>query len=224
MRVLIVEDDRDLALAMSEYLELHQVECDFAYNGASGMELALSEHYDCLIFDNMLPKVQGVEACKLLREQGLTTPILMLTACDTQADELAGFDAGLDDFVTKPCAMPILMARLQALYRRQNPLVDCIKLNDLSIFPKEHRAERAGQKLKLPPICWKILLILARQSPQVVSKAELVERIWPDEEVDEGTLNVHLHQLRKIVDKPFTQSLIQTHVGVGLSLTAGDNA
>ena len=224
MKVLIVEDDRELALAVSEYLELHEIECDFAYNGASGIELARSQRYDCLILDNMLPKVQGVEVCKSLRAQGVDLPILMLTACDTQADQLAGFEAGLDDFVTKPCAMPILLARLQALYRRRHPERECIQISDLLIYPKEHRAERANQALKLPPISWKILLLLARNSPRVVSKSELVEQVWPHEEVDEGTLNVHLHQLRKILDKPFPKPLVHTHVGLGLSIHDDEEA
>lgn len=220
MRVLIIEDDRELALAMSEYLELNQVQCDFAYNGASGIELAKSQPFDCLILDNMLPKVQGVEVCKRLREDGLNTPILMLTACDTQSDQLAGFEAGLDDFVTKPCSMPILLARLQALYRRNNPEQDVLRIADLCIFPKERRVTRSKQTIKLPPISWKILLQLARKYPAVVSKTELIDTIWPDEEADEATLNVHIHQVRKLIDKPFSKALIKTHVGVGLSLYA----
>lgn len=222
MRVLIVEDDRELALAISEYLELHQVQCDFAYNGATGIALAKSQTYDCLILDNMLPKISGIEACKILRGDGVDIPILMLTACDTQADQLTGFDVGLDDFVTKPCSMPILLARLQALYRRNNPERDCLQIADLCLFPKERRVTRSDQTIKLPPISWKILLQLARKHPSVVSKTELIETIWPDEEVDEATLNVHIHQVRKLVDKPFSTALIKTHVGAGLSLSIED--
>lgn len=224
MRVLIVEDDRELALAISEYLELHQVRCDFAYNGATGIALAKSQTYDCLILDNMLPKISGIEACKILREDSIDIPILMLTACDTQADQLTGFDVGLDDFVTKPCSMPILLARLQALYRRHNPERDCLQIADLCLFPQERRVTRSGQSIKLPPISWKILLQLARKHPSVVSKTELIETIWPDEEVDEATLNVHIHQVRKLVDKPFSTALIKTHIGAGLSLSTEDNS
>lgn len=220
MRILIVEDDRDLALAMSEYLELHRIECDFAYNGTSAINLALQGGYDSLILDNMLPRVTGIEVCRQLRAQGVDTPILMLTACDTDADQLEGFGAGLDDYVTKPCAMPLLLARLKALYRRQHPERDCLQIADLTIYPREHRASRGGYPLKLAPTSWRILLLLARRSPAVVSKAEIAQHVWPDDEVEEGTLNVHLHQLRKIVDKPFERPLIQTHVGVGLALTA----
>lgn len=221
MRILIVEDDRDLALAMSEYLELHQIECDFAYNGAMGVELAKSQSYDCLILDNVLPKIQGIEACKILRANMVHTPILMLTACDTQADQLAGFNAGLDDFVTKPCSMPILLARLQALYRRQNPEKDLIEIGDLCIYPKEHRVTRSDSVIKLPPISWEILLLLAKKSPCVVSRSELIEHIWPHEDTPEGTLNVHIHQLRKLIDKSFPVSLIKTHIGIGLSISNG---
>ncbi|ASK18652.1 response regulator transcription factor [Halomonas sp. XH26] len=218
MKILIIEDDRDLALAISEYLELHRVECDFAYTGASGITLASQQHYDGLILDNMLPKVQGIDVCRQLRANGVDTPILMLTACDMEGDQMEGFNAGVDDYVIKPCTMPLLLARLNALYRRRHPERECIRIADLRIYPKEHRAIRAEQELKLTPTSWKILLLLARRSPAVVSRNEIVEHVWPGEEVEEGTVNVHLHQLRKVVDKPFEQLLIHTHVGVGLSL------
>lgn len=219
MKTLIIEDDIDLALAMSEYLELHHVECDFAYNGASGIGLATTQRYDCLVLDNMLPKVQGIDVCRQLRDHGVDTPILMLTACDTDSDQLAGFGAGVDDFVIKPCPMPLLLARLNALYRRGNPERESIWIADLRIYPKEHRAFRADTELKLTPTSWSILLFLARRSPSVVSRLEIEQHIWPQENVEDGTLNVHLHQLRKVVDKPFDHSLIRTHVGVGLSLS-----
>ncbi|AKO53873.1 XRE family transcriptional regulator [Marinobacter psychrophilus] len=219
MKTLIIEDDRDLALAISEYLELHNVECDFAYNGASGITLALQHRYDCLILDNMLPKVSGTDVCRQLRANGIDTPILMLTACDMEADQLNAFSAGLDDYVIKPCAMPLLLARLNSLYRRDNPERECIQIADLRIYPKEYRAIRSEQELKLTPTSWKILLFLARRSPVVVSRNEIEEHIWLDEDVEEGTVNVHLHQLRKVVDKPFNCPLIHTHVGIGLSLS-----
>lgn len=219
MKILIVEDDRDLALAISEFLELHNIACDFASNGTQAISLASRETYDGMILDNMLPRLTGVEVCRMLRGEGVDTPILMLTACDTETDQLAGFSAGLDDYVTKPCAMPLLLARLRALQRRLYPERDCLQIADLTIYPREYKACRGGQSLKLAPISWRILLLLARRSPAVVSKTEIARRVWPDDEVEEGTVNVHLHQLRKIVDKPFANPLIQTHVGIGLALT-----
>lgn len=216
--MLIVEDDKDLSLSISEYLEIQGVECDFAYNGKTGLEIGTNGEFDCIILDLMLPKINGFDVCKALREQGCSTPILMLTACDTDTDQLKGFEVGLDDYVTKPCQMSLLWARLQALHRRNNPTVDCFNVGSLSIYPKEHRAERAGQNLKLTPTGWKILELLAKNSPEVVTKVQIEDHIWPNEHVEIGTLNVHLYLLRKAVDKPFSTTLIHTHVGVGLSL------
>ncbi|EBA01597.1 winged helix-turn-helix domain-containing protein [Marinobacter sp. ELB17] len=115
--------------------------------------------------------------------------------------------------------MPLLLARLNSLYRRDNPERECIQIADLRIYPKEYRAIRSEQELKLTPTSWKILLFLARRSPVVVSRNEIEAHIWPNDDVDEGTVNVHLHQLRKVVDKPFNCPLIRTHVGIGLSLS-----
>lgn len=111
MKILIIEDDHDLSLAISEYLELHNIDCDFAYNGETGIQLASQQTFDCVILDNMLPKTQGMAVCRELREQGIDTPVLMLTACGADTDQLEGFRAGVDDYVVKPCTMPLLLAR-----------------------------------------------------------------------------------------------------------------
>ncbi|MCG8668025.1 MAG: response regulator transcription factor [Pseudomonadales bacterium] len=222
MQVLIVEDDSDLAAAMADYLTLQGAECDFAYNGASGLKLASEESFDVIILDLMLPRMNGFAVCDALRQQGCDTPVLMLTACDTQEDQLEGFRSGIDDFVTKPCAMPILWARLQALYRRNNPTQEIITIGPLTLHPKEHRAEREDQELKLTPTGWKMLECLARHSPNVVTRKLMEETVWKDSEVDTRNFNVQLHQLRKAVDKPFAFPLIHTVVGVGLCLKASD--
>lgn len=218
MKILIIEDDRELSLAIAEYLELQGVDCDFAYNGASGINLASSQPYTCIILDMMLPKVNGLEVCQTLREQACTTPILMLSACDTDLDQLKGFEAGLDDYVTKPCQMPLLWARLQAIVRRGLPDLHEFKVANLIVNLSKYSAIREGIQLKFTPTSWKILEILIKNSPNVVSKSDILEYVWPDSDTDEGTLNVHLHQLRKTIDKPFSRALIQTHVGLGLSL------
>ncbi|OOE72260.1 MULTISPECIES: response regulator transcription factor [unclassified Salinivibrio] len=219
MKILIIEDDHDLSLAISEYLELHNIDCDFAYNGETGIQLASQQTFDCVILDNMLPNVQGMAVCRELREQGIDTPVLMLTACGADTDQLEGFRAGVDDYVVKPCTMPLLLARLQALHRRHQPVRECITIADLTIYPKEHIASRGDTPLKLTPIGWNILLLLARRSPTVVSKSDIEEAIWASDDVRQGTINVHLHHLRKVVDKPFAKTLIHTHVGIGLSLS-----
>lgn len=222
-RILIVEDDSDLAAAMAEYLELKECVCDFAYTGQAGINLALEQVFDVIILDLMLPNLSGFETCRQLREQGCETPILMLTARDTAEDQLQGFALGIDDYVIKPSAMPLIWARLQALQRRQKTEKNCIVIADLSVYPQEHRAERAGETLNLPPTAWRLLLLLARRTPAVVTREELENFAWPDGEVSESNFHVQLHQLRKIVDKPFSLPLIHTHVGVGLSLRQGKN-
>ena len=221
MKVLIIEDDADLAAAMADYLELQGAECDFAYQGISGLRLALEGSFDIVILDLMLPRMGGFEVCEQLRQQSVFTPILMLTACDTNADRLTGFQAGVDDYVVKPCEMPLLWARLQALHRRNAPQTEKLSVGDLTVYFKEHRVTREEQEIKLTPTGWKMLELLVRRSPNVVSRSELEDHAWPGSDVDTGNFNVQLHQLRKAIDKPFDYPMIHTLVGVGLCMKDG---
>jgi DNA-binding response OmpR family regulator len=218
MKVLIIEDDADLAAAMSDYLELQGAECDFAYQGASGLKLALEGRFDIVILDLMLPRMSGFEVCEQLRQQSVFTPILMLTACDTNAEQLTGFQAGVDDYVVKPCEMPLLWARMQALHRRNAPQTEKLSVGSLIVYFKEHRVTRENREIKLTPTGWKMLELLVRRSPSVVWRTELEDYAWPDSDVDTGNFNVQLHQLRKAVDKPFAYPMIHTLVGVGLCI------
>ena len=219
MQILIVEDDTDLASAISDYLVLQGAECDFAYTGAAGLSLALEQRFDVIVLDLMLPKLNGFDVCTELRSQGCFTPVVMLTAAGAEADQLQGFQAGVDDYIAKPCSMPLLWARIQAIYRRDNREPEQLNIDTLQINFEERLAKREGQELKLTPTGWRLLEILSRQSPKVVSRLELEEFAWPDgEEVDPGNFNVQVHQLRKAVDKPFDKKLIHTIVGVGLCL------
>ena len=218
MRILIIDDDAELAAAMGEFLELKGAQCDFAYQGLSGLNMASDMNFDVIVLDLMLPRINGFSVCQQLRERGCQLPVLMLTASDTSEEQLEGFNAGVDDFVVKPCPMPILWARLKALTKRNQPTIDKLSVGDLTLYLKEHRASRAGDELKLTPTGWKILALLMRNSPNVVSRSELEEHIWPDGDPDSGNFNVQLHQLRKAVDKPYKTSLIHTLVGVGLAL------
>jgi len=222
MNVLIIEDEADLAAAIGDYLTLQGAACDFAYQGESGVVLAQSQRFDVIVLDLMLPKKGGFEVCKQLRSEGNNTPVLMLTACDTNTEQLKGFQAGIDDYVVKPCSMPLLWARLQALHRRDSPQTEQLSIDTLTLYLKELRVTREGHEIKLTPTGWKMLELLARRSPEVVSRADLEDHAWPDHapdhEVDAGNFNVQLHQLRKAVDKPFASPLIHTLVGVGLCL------
>jgi DNA-binding response OmpR family regulator len=206
---------------MADYLELQGAECDFAYQGISGLRLALEGSFDIVILDLMLPRMGGFEVCEQLRQQSVFTPNLMLTACDTNADQLTGFQAGVDDYVVKPCEMPLLWARLQALHRRNAPQTEKLSVGDLTVYFKEHRVTREEQEIKLTPTGWKMLELLVRRSPNVVSRSELEDHAWPGSDVDTGNFNVQLHQLRKAIDKPFDYPMIHTLVCVGLCMKDG---
>ncbi len=218
MHVLLVEDDRDLAASVADYLALEQIDVDHAYNGQAGLTLASAGHYDVLLLDLMLPRMDGLTLCEKLREQGIDTPVLMLTARDTLDDKVAGFRAGTDDYLVKPFAMEELIVRIQALAKRRSGQMRKLQVADLTLDLSARQAERAGQALKLTPSGWTLLETLMRSSPSVLSKRELEQALWPDDAPDSNALKVHLYHLRQQVDKPFDQALIHTLPGQGFVL------
>ncbi len=219
MQVLIIDDDNQFAGALADYLELKGVECDFAYNGLSGLSLAQKGNADVIILDVNMPKMDGYEVCRMLRDARVLTPILMMTAYDTVEDELEGFLSGVDDFVVKPCPMPVVWARLQALSKRTQPKVAChLTIGELELDLSTQEATRAGKKLKMTPIGWKILHYLVIQSPRVVPRVELQNTVWPDDPIEPGNLNVQLSNLRKVLDKPFSSPLLHTRINAGIQI------
>ncbi|GAL30658.1 probable two-component response regulator [Vibrio variabilis] len=218
INALLIEDDIDLSEAISDYMEVDNIEFDFAYNGVSGLELASTNHYDVILTDINMPKMNGLTMTQTLRNQGVATPILMLTARDTLEDKLTGFQAGSDDYLVKPFAMEELKVRLQALARRGLTSVSKLTIGDLSVDLQSHLAVRGGQELRLPPVCWKMLACLAKHSPNVVSKSQLEQAIWQDDVPAADSLKVHLFKLRQVVDTPFEIKLIHTIHGVGIAL------
>lgn len=218
MNLLLVEDDRDLAASVADYLALEGIECDHAYNGQAGLNLACDNSYDVILLDLMLPRMSGLNVCENLRERGIDTPILMLTARDTLADKIAGFRAGTDDYLVKPFAMEELTIRALALSRRRSGQMQKLTVADLSMDLKLKQAQRAGYPLSLTPTGWVLLETLMRASPNVVSRAALCEALWADAPPDTDSLKVHLYKLRQQVDKPFDQPLIQTVAGHGFAL------
>ncbi|MDC5849931.1 response regulator transcription factor [Vibrio europaeus] len=215
---LLIEDDKDLAEAISDYMELDGVEFDFAYNGLSGLNLALSNSYDIILTDLNMPKMDGIDVCQSLREKGVSTPILMLTARDTLDDKLTGFAAGSDDYLVKPFAMEELKVRVLALVRRAKGAVTSLSVGDLKVDLDQHQVSRAGQAIKLPPVCWKMLVCLIQNSPNVVSRSKLEEEVWGDELPNADSLKVHLFKLRQAIDAPFENKLIHTLHGVGIAI------
>ena len=216
--VLIVEDNRNISEMVGEYLESRGFEVDFAADGLDGYRLAVENSYDVIVLDLMLPRLDGIEVCKRLREEARkSTPILMLTARDTLDEKLTGLSAGADDYLTKPFAIQELEARLRVLIRRERRQVgsEVLKVGDLVLDPASLRATRGGNELQLSPIGLKLLTILMRESPRVVSRQDIEREIWGNSLPDSDTLRSHLYNLRKIIDKPFEKPLLHTVQSAG---------
>lgn len=219
--VLLVEDHKALAETVTLFLENAGYEVDYAADGLSALHLATVNHYDAIILDIMLPGIDGFEICRKLRsEVYLDTPLLMLTARDTLEDKLKGFGEGADDYLVKPFDLPELDARLQALIRRQRGEMDgqVQVIGNLSLDPKTMTVLRDGQPIRLKPTGYRILRVLMRESPKLVTREALEHELWGDTIPDSDTLRSHLYQLRKAIDKPFAQPMIHTMPGMGVKL------
>lgn len=211
--VLLVEDNRGIAEMVGEFLERRGYGLDFAADGLTGLRLAMDNSYDVIVLDVMLPGVDGLEVCRRLRADGKkSTPVLMLTARDSLDDKVNGLDTGADDYLIKPFAIEELEARLRALIRRERRQVsaETLVVGDLVLDTATLRLTRGGQELQVSPIGLKLLGILMRESPRVVSRADIEREIWGDTLPDSDTLRSHLYNLRKIIDKPFERSLLHT--------------
>jgi DNA-binding response OmpR family regulator len=223
--VLIVEDNDDIAAVVGAYLEKQGYSIDYAADGITGLHLAVTNDYDVILLDIMLPGLDGIEVCRKLRQQARkNTPVLMLTARDTTADIVTGLDCGADDYMVKPFDVRELEARVRAQSRRHKGLLapEFLQVGDLTLDLGTLKVKRAGKLLSLTPIGLKILTVLMRASPNVVSRGELERVIWQDEPPDSDALRSHLYTLRKTIDKPFASSLLKTLPGSGLRLTADD--
>lgn len=216
--VLLIEDDMDIAETVSDFFELEGIECDHAYDGESGLNLALHGEYDVVLLDLMLPFRDGVSICQELRSEGVATPVLMLTARDTLDDKLEGFEAGADDYLIKPYALEELLMRTRVLSRRRSGEAKKFNLCDLSIDFERREVIRAKQEIKISPTGWKILETLSQSSPKVVSRTRLEMALWKGEPPDTNALKTHLYKLRQRINKPFKTDLIHTITGQGIAL------
>ena len=220
LRLLIVEDNPDIAENIADYLESKGHILDFAMDGIGGLHLALTQDYDVIVLDIMLPGMDGLTFCRELREKGeKQTPVLMLTARDTLADKLKGFDAGADDYLVKPFAMQELDARLEALAKRYNRVQkSCLAVADLELDTGRMEVKRAGKTIELNKTCLKILTILFKAYPNVVSRKELELALWGDMLPGSDALRSHIYTLRNAIDKPFNNPLLETVHGIGYRL------
>ena len=222
MRILLVEDNRDILANLADYLTLKGYTVDCAQDGLSGLQLASSQHFDLLVLDVMLPGIDGFTLCQRLREEARSsTPVIMLTARDTLDDRLQGFRSGADDYLLKPFALSELAARIEAVLRRSQGLSRRnLQVGDLAYDLDTLEVSRAGRPLKLNPLGLKILEILMQRSPNVVRRDALEEAIWGEDCPDSDSLRSHIHQLRQVIDKPFAQPLLHTVHGVGYRVVA----
>ncbi|QBB71708.1 response regulator transcription factor [Pseudolysobacter antarcticus] len=219
--ILLVEDNRDIAEMAGGFLESRGYSLDYAADGVTGLHLAITNSYDVIILDLMLPGMDGLEVCRKLRHEGKkSTPVLMLTARDTLDDKLIGLDAGADDYLVKPFEIRELEARVRALIRRERRQVsaEILKVGDLVLDTATLRLTRSGQDLVISPIGLKLLSILMRESPRVVSRRDIEREVWGDLLPDSDTLRSHLYNLRKVIDKPFQKTLLHTIHSAGYRL------
>ena len=225
LRILIVEDNVDMAENIGDYLEAHGHVLDFAMDGISGLHLALTQDFDVIVLDIMLPGMDGLSFSRKLRaDADNQTPILMLTARDTLSDKLDGFSAGADDYLVKPFALQELAARLDALVRRTDRIVrSLLRVADLEVDMGKMAVQRAGYPVVLNRVGLKILTMLMQAYPNVVSRKDLEHALWGDAPPGSDALRSHIYALRRAVDKPFKRPLIETIHGVGYRLVEPDD-
>lgn len=220
MRILLVEDNRRLNTSLKMSLTEDGYAVDSAFDGIEGEELASITPYDAIILDIMLPRKDGIEVCRELRNQRVRTPILMLTARDAIEDRVEGLDSGADDYLVKPFALPELRARLRALLRRNTPEKSgTIQVADLVLDPATHQVERGGQGIELTSKEYALLEYFMRNPNRLITREMAEEHVWDyDFEGSSNVIDVYIRRLRRKVDDPFEMKLLETVRGAGYRL------
>jgi DNA-binding response OmpR family regulator len=221
MRILLVEDSAALAANIGEFLTAKGHCVDFAADGLTGLHLCAINEYDAIVLDLMLPGIDGITLCRRVRRDAADpTPILMLTARDTLEDKLTGLEAGADDYLVKPFELRELDARLAAITRRGRPAGRRLRVADLSLDLDTLQAERAGIPLNLTPSALRLLEVLMKASPAVVTRDALERALWGDSPPASDALRLHIHGLRATIDRDFATALLRTVRGRGWALSA----
>jgi two-component system copper resistance phosphate regulon response regulator CusR len=222
MRILLVEDEPRMANVIAKGLREQSYAVDVAQDGDAGLYQTSINDYDAIILDVLLPQRNGFEVCRELRATGNATPILMLTARAAIDDRLTGFDAGADDYLTKPFSFRELLARLRALLRRDSQLrPEVLEIEDLVIDSASHRVSRAGRDVQLTAKEYALLEYLARRAGHLVSRAELAAHVWDDSfDPFSNTIEVYINRLRKKIDGNHSLKLLHTRRGEGYILEA----
>ena len=220
IRLLIIEDNPAIVDNITDFLEAKGYILDFAMDGIGGLHLALTQDYDVIVLDLMLPGMDGITLCqKLRREASKQVPVIMLTARDTLDDKLLGFESGADDYLVKPFALKELEARIKALAKRR-AVADAkvLAVGDLHLDLGSFEVTRQGQKIDLNNTGISILKRLMEASPNVVSRKDLENHLWGDMPPGSDVLRSHMYTLRKKIDKPFEHAMIETIHGLGFRL------
>jgi two-component system, OmpR family, copper resistance phosphate regulon response regulator CusR len=223
MKILLIEDEKELTRTLKKGLKEAGYNVDVVYDGESGVSLAVTGEYDCIILDYRLPKLNGLEVCREIRRNKVNTPILMLTVVDSVEMKVQCLDVGADDYLTKPFSFSELLARIRALTRRSRSGSSIIQVEDLILNPSSRTVTRGGKKIYLTPREYDLLYFLLVNQGRVVTRMEIAENVWGIN-FDRGTnyVDVYINYLRKKIDYGFSKKLIHTVRGVGYVLKAED--
>ena len=221
MRILLVEDDKGIVRFVKKGLLENSFSVDVAYDGETGLRLAIEKNYETVILDILLPKMDGRDVLKKMREVGIQSPIIFLTAKDSEEDLIYGLNLGADEYVTKPFSFNELLARIQALLRRGKMVSPASKLEVANLFLEVdgHRVFREKVKIELTPKEYSLLEFFMRHSGQIITRTMISEKIF-DYNFDTSTnvVDVHVSHLRNKIDKDFEPKLLHTVKGVGYVL------
>ena len=224
MHILVVEDEQRLAFLLRRVLLEERHTVDLAYDGQTGLDLALSDTYDVVILDVMLPGLDGLEVCRQMRAEHIMTPVLMLTARGAVEDRVVGLNVGADDYLVKPFAMEELLARINALLRRRDRRFDEVpqlSAGDLTLDLVRHEARRAGRIIELTAKEFALLEYLMRHPGQVLTRTQIIDAVWRyDLEALSNVVDIYIHYLREKIDHGFSHALIKTVRGVGYKIEA----
>jgi len=224
MRLLLIEDEPDMATFIAKNLKAHGFSVDVSPDGEDGLFMATHEEYDVVILDLMLPKLSGLSVLRQMRQKGRATPVIILTAKDAVQDRVAGLDTGADDYLVKPFAFAELLARIRACTRRHTgQTATDLQVGDLKLSPLTRKVDRAGVEIELTATEFRILEYLMRHAGEVVTRIQISEHVWGYEfESFSNVVDVHVYKLRTKVDREHSKKLIHTLRGVGYVLQERD--
>ena len=225
MRILLVEDEHKISAYVKRGLEESGYAVDAVFTGKEALDWAEAAPYDAIVLDILLPEMDGLTACRELRQRGDRTPILMLTARDTVDDRVAGLDAGADDYLVKPFALKELLARLRALTRRRSgqPKSSVLAFANLSLDTRTHQVRRDERIIELAAKEYAVLECLLREPGRVLTRTQIAEHVWNYDTYNQSNVvDVYIRNLRRKIDDPFEQKLIQTVRGAGYRLALNE--